>query len=37
MAKKVPGHDFSSRNDKSPLSYAPLGEQAAICSLFYLY
>jgi hypothetical protein len=35
MAKKVPGHDFSFRNDKSPLCYELLREQAAVCSLFY--
>ena len=34
MAKKVPGHDFSFRNDKSPLCYELLREQAAVCSLF---
>jgi hypothetical protein len=34
MAKKVPGHDFSFRNDKSSLCYASLREQAAVCSLF---
>ncbi len=36
MAKKVPGHDFSFRNDKSPHCYELLREQAAVCSLFYL-
>ena len=34
MVKKVPGHDFSFRNDKSPLCYEHLREQAAVCSLF---
>jgi hypothetical protein len=34
MAKKVPGLDFSFRNDKSPLCCELLREQAAVCSLF---